>query len=203
MIHISYSKLLATLGLGLLGLVGNASALVVTPALPTATYTFVGNCEDCALAHPDIPSGISATLQLQSFTPGNSVSPGNFFSFHYSGSSLFQSFDVSQLDPNWSLIGGVFPGNGDNFAANLTLTGELLVGQAPVYFAFQTLENGTFTLSTGRGCGEEAPACNVADMGTGLWQLSQFTSNEIPEPGSLTLLGLALAGLGLTRRSKR
>ena len=190
---------------------GHAQAIVFVPT--TQTFNFSGNCLDCAqaahAANSDASStsySVSATLVLQNYIMGSTFNLGNIVSFSYGGSNLFGSFnwlpgELSSLDVETY---GSFSGDISALTNQVSLTTltNLATGQYS-YFQSGSVSN-QFALGTISPPPPGDPKPND-DNGTGTWSTTApvvTDPNQIPEPGSLLLVGGALAALGLARRRK-
>lgn len=72
----------------------------------TSTYSFTGNCIDCAIAAEQESYAVTGSLVLQNYDYGNAFNVGNFVSFSYSGSNLMSPFtwDASEISDAYGII---------------------------------------------------------------------------------------------------
>lgn len=191
------------------GLLDSGTALASVAPAPQYLY-FNANCTDCALAANSNTYSIFARLELdqyaygQPLTNGTSLVNGNVISFSYSGSNLIASFEVfaqragtlsppaasainsisglinTGLDwpaPTDGLLDVTFGGNGQRFT--IDIHGDW------AYYAGSALPN---------------------DYGHGVWSLTAGAvgpnDRQLPEPSTLTLLGIALAVTRYFNRQK-
>lgn len=186
---------------------GIASATVATA--PQYLY-FNAQCTDCALAANSGYFNVVATFVLDGYNygeqlaNGTSSQNGNIVSFSYSGSNMVSPFTalfqragqkyppagsgvqsingqintgLDYPEPTDGFLDIVFGGNGQHFS--ISLDGDW------AYYAGSALPN---------------------DYGTGTWSLTAgpvgAQAQQVPEPGSLVLLGLSLAALGFAQVSQ-
>ena len=212
--YITSSKLLSA-GLGFAGLVLSALMAVTAQAAPTAPYSifqFSGNCVDCAAASeaPNNPYPVTATLTLQNYLPDSGLSPvSSFFSLTYGGSNLIDPFTL-HADSQFGVASDPFGYGpaGVNFYVNglASETSAFLDGQE-MYFLSMT--DGSWSLGFGNGlCAGDGDnlICVTQDIGdTGQWTFVRTVlpvTNDVPEPGSLLLMGGALVALAVVRKRR-
>lgn len=213
------SKLLASL-CTVTGLAFYAGQSVATTTSSVAVYTFIANCEDCAIAAGEQSHQVTATLTLQNYDPASNatVNYGNFVSFAYSGSNLMSAFTIT---PDNRTVGTGFGADiftGVELPRDFSISGDVVnflnktteeIGDFSIYFSSigATGEWSLGYLVACEGEGNSGLCLPPADFGgadSHTYSLTSFTPginpNAVPEPGSLLLMGAALVAFGVARR---
>ncbi len=193
------------------------SLLVLTLAGPAAnatTFEFNALCDDCA-ALPESGQAlepgnnidrmafqpVTGSLVLNDFTPGVELGVANFESFSYGGSVFIDAFTVSSNDFIFN-VGGM-----------LSPTGSVLSTFALVWQFNDQEIRGLDCADSDRLCilnigPTDAPIPGAWGLGSGEFladvgenaTLTGMTAVPVPTPGSLSIVALALIGLGLARK---
>jgi hypothetical protein len=137
------------------------------------TYDFTADCCDDS-GGPDSAKG---TLVLKNYTLGDELEPSNFVSFSYS-SDWVPFFSTNSLGGEG--FSGVLP-------VDLPGPADVLISEG---FFSEIINDGEF------GLGDET------DFGTeGIWSVAA-TATAVPEPSSLVMLAVGLAGLVAWRQRR-
>ncbi len=177
----------------------------------STTFNFAGNCFDCARAANDANPEVSATdyavtgrLVLQGYdVNGGGFTLENFVSFAYDSSNLLPR-GLTLVASDMATVEGFFSGDASDLEHRVNLITLPTYEGAVGTYAFFFSEAGRFTVGGGTvvACIPDPGKGIVChdDVGSGQWSTNQ--TNNIPEPGSLLLMGGALMALGLIRRRR-
>lgn len=207
-------KLSGTTALAVFAYAAAAGGAQATPVGSTTSFTFSGDCDDCAGAFvPVFIPGVgtvsnvfhatgdgqfqrvTGTLVLSNFTPGVQMTSANFVSFHYDGSSILAPFTVT----NETGFGATLDANG-NLLGNLVL----IWNDPAISFAVAPFDDFC-------GFGGEGSQCRFTVTTGGAWSIYAQApvdigvngSFAVPEPLSIALLGSGLLGRGAAPAARR
>jgi hypothetical protein len=181
------------------GLLALLASPVHASAISSQQYDFVGTCSDCV-------GQVHATLMLQNYVAGTSITDASFLSFSYGGSNLLAPYTITEADlarrhaaGGWgSVYSRVFGYVGKSIAPYFIFEIALTNDDNQTILGFGS-SGVTGHWSTGSYIDPYAPGDN--DNGSGAqWTLN--TGSSVPEPASLLLVATALlAGTALRRRA--
>jgi len=169
----------------LIGLCAAATLFAgLSHASTITTFSFTGDCSDCT-------GQATGTLVLQNYTLGDPLETSNFVSFAYSSNLI--SFGADSLDSFEGILEGVLP---------VDLPGPAIVSIENIVVSpgcEDCEELGFYSVNYN----SNAWTLGVQDYGTnGIWSAAA-QNTAVPEPSSLAMLGVALAGLVAWRQRRR
>lgn len=195
-------RVLKTMRSAIAGATVMAALSVAAPA-QASTWTFTGNCEDCAAAAETSSYLVTGELTLVDYVEGTDLTDANFVSFMYGGSNLLEPYFVTTEFPDPL----VEPPNYHFFAS---ISGNLTNGgsQSLVLTFGDGLE---FTMDTNGNwftCGQNGDVyysvpCSWQvnnDFGNG--GLLTTTNNPVPAPAAAALFSVGVGAFGLVRRRR-
>ncbi len=180
-----------------MALLGFASFSAQAITTGYTTVLFSGNCIDCAEAAGTDSYSVTATLVLQgeNFFQNEKLNEIQFVSFSYSGSNLFDAYEITKADGAYfsaQFNSFIFIEKDLNDGTNLFFT----------YIPYARIDaNGDWIDDfSGRwATGIDSYEADYGDGGT--WQVVG-ADNNVPEPATSLMFGAALVGLGLSRRRR-
>ena len=186
------------LSAGLVLAFGAATSAQAATTNNTSFY-FDGTCADCTA-----PGGgsttITGTLTLSNYTASESITFVNFVSFTYNGSNVVDPFTAESFGSGGPNEANFVSGS----MSNVPGFNDFLVVFADGLY-FQTNSEGGFILCASGPSGYYANACQAFQFGADSGRPANWNTQprqNVPEPGSLALVGLAITALAIARRRR-
>ena len=162
-------------------------------------FYFDGACADCTA-----PGGgsttVTGTLTLSNYTASDAITSFNFVSFTYNGSNIVDPFTAEAVGSG-GLNAAYFVSGSMNSVPGFN---DFLVVFADGYY-FQTNSGGGFNLCASGPSGPYANECQAFQLETDNGRPANWNDQprqDLPEPGSLALVGLAITALAIARRRR-
>lgn len=195
-------RVLKTMRGALAGATVMAALCVAAPA-QASTWTFTGNCEDCAAAAGTSSYAVTGELTLVDYVEGTDLTDANFVSFMYGGSNLLQPYVVTtgdfpeDLPPPYyhsffSMTGNLTDGGSQSLVLNFGDGLEFTLDTAGNWFTCGT--NGTFYYDVPCSWQNNADFGNRGSLTT--------TNNPVPAPAAAALFSVGVGAFGLVRRRR-
>ncbi len=203
---VTFAAQLLASGVLALGLQPSAQA---SPIVIPHSYNFTANCTDCAAAANTETYQVTGTLNTRE--SGNGIDL--LHSFSYGGSNLVDPYTVSFAGPSdyfYSNLSSITGFHGGGVDANWSITllfgdGLFFVGDSSGAWSTCARSNHLeSSRSTSAVCdGPTNPYFfQTDDIGDKMAFATVPTDNNVPEPGSLALLGSGLALIWVARRRR-